>query len=187
MAVEYPPRTRLLIESARAVLKLDADCYRAYDAICQNGDLGDLHMATESGPVAFSKFFPVKLKSLPGLPQPIKNALDQEQDELSLVGLLDEAGRPGADAGEPSWSVLAQLARETRFVHVFRRLFFMARKWNVPVDDFFKDVRPLVAGHRYFPYLESLALPPQRAARGALGIGRTTRPRRDRAHGTAHD
>ena len=164
MAVEYPPRTRLLIESARAVLELDADCYRAYDAICQNGDLGDLHMATESGPVAFSKLLPVKLKSLPGLPQPVKNALDKEQDEVSLVGLLDDAGRPGADGGEPSWSVLAQLARETRYVHVFRRLFFMARKWNVPVDDFFKDVRPLVAGHRFLPYLENLAFPPQRAA-----------------------
>ena len=121
-------------------------------------------MATESGPVAFSKLLPVKLKSLPGLPQPVKNALDQEQDEVSLVGLLDDAGRPGADGGEPSWSVLAQLARETRYVHVFRRLFFMARKWNVPVDDFFKDVRPLVAGHRFLPYLENLALPPQRTA-----------------------
>ena len=41
--------------------------------------------------------------------------------------------------------------------------FSLARKWNVPVDDFFKDVRPLVAGHRFLPYLENLALPPQRA------------------------
>ncbi len=59
MAVEYPPRTRLLIESARAVIKLDADCYRAYDAICQNGDLGDLHMATENGPLAFTELSPL--------------------------------------------------------------------------------------------------------------------------------
>ena len=47
------------------------------------------------------------------------------------------------------------LARETRFVHVFRRLHFMAHKWNVPVDDYFDEVRPLVAEHRYLPYLES--------------------------------
>ncbi len=163
LAVEYPPRTRLLIESARAVLNLDADCYRAFDTICQNGDLGDLHMATATGPLAFTKLFKLKLSSLPGLPESIKNAIDQGRDELSLVGLLEEAGRPGVDSGEPSWSVLAHLARETRFVQVFRRVWFMTKKWNVPVDDFFKEVRPLVARHRYFPYLESLTFPPERA------------------------
>ena len=46
MVVEYPPRTRLLIETARDVISTDPDCYRAYDVICVNGDLGDLHMAT---------------------------------------------------------------------------------------------------------------------------------------------
>ncbi len=163
LAVEYPPRTRLLIESARAVLKLDADCYRAYDTICQNGDLGDLHMATETGPLAFTKLFNLKLSTLPGVPEPIKNAINQGRDEPSLAGLLEEAGRPGLDAGEPSWSVLAHLARETRFVQVFRRVWFMTKKWNVPVDDYFQEVRPLVARHRYFPYLESLTLPSQRA------------------------
>ena len=73
--------------------KLDADCYRAYDTICQNGDLGDLHMATVTGPLAFTKLFQLKLSPLPGLPESIKNAIDQGRDELSLVGLL-ERGRP---------------------------------------------------------------------------------------------
>ena len=33
------------------------------------------------------------------------------------------------------------------------------RKWNVPVQDYFKAVRPLVAEHPYFPLLESYVLP----------------------------
>ena len=47
MVLEFPPGTRLLLQTARDVIKTDADCYRAYDAICENGDLGDLHVATE--------------------------------------------------------------------------------------------------------------------------------------------
>jgi tetratricopeptide (TPR) repeat protein len=155
MVLEFPPGTRLVIQAARDVIQTDADCDRAYGAIFHNGDLGDLHAATAMGPVAFTKAFPDKLKSLTTLPESVKTPLDQGGDELTLVGRLEEAGRPGQDAGEPSWGVLAHLVRETQFVQVWRRLFFMARKWNVPVDDYFNEVRPLVAKHRYLPYLES--------------------------------
>ncbi len=165
MIVEYPPRTRLLIQTARNVISADADCYRAYDAICVNGDLGDLHMATESAPAAFTRLLPVKLGSLASLPETVKKTLDRGGDEMTLVHQLEQAGRPDRDIGEPSWGALAHLVKETRFVHVYRRLHFMARKWNVPVDAFFKDVRPLVAEHRYFPFLESFVLPPDQSAR----------------------
>ena len=46
MVVEYPPHTRLLIETARGLINTDADCYRPYDLICVNGDFGDVQMAT---------------------------------------------------------------------------------------------------------------------------------------------
>ncbi len=117
------------------------------------------------GPLAFAKLFPEKIKSLSTLPDSVKKPPDHDGDELTLVNQLAQAGMPGQDTGEPSWGVLAHLARETRFVHSFRRLFFMARKWNVPVDEYFEQVRPLVAGHRYFPYLQSFVLPPQQAGR----------------------
>ena len=74
-------------------------------------------------------------------------------DELTLVDALEQAGRPGDDAGEPSWGVLAHLAREARFVHVWRRLHFMAHKWAVPVGEYFDDVQPFVAKHRYLRFL----------------------------------
>ncbi|WP_168189359.1 hypothetical protein [Paludisphaera borealis] len=44
-------------------------------------------------------------------------------------------GKAGVDAGEPSWGVLTHLAREARFIHVWRRLLFMAYKWAVAVDE----------------------------------------------------
>ena len=86
----------------------------------------------------------------------MKKPLDQAGDELTLVGQLEQAGRSGQDVGEPSWGVLAHLAKETHFVHVMRRSFFMARKWNVPVHGYFNEVRPLVAKHRYLPHLAEL-------------------------------
>ena len=70
-------------------------------------------------------------------------------------------------------------------MHAWRRLDFMANKWHVPAGEYFDDVRPFVAKHRYFPYLESIALPPQE---GGPAPGRTRRPfgpGRRRAHRTS--
>ena len=170
MVVEYPPHTRLLIQTARDVINTEPDCYRPYDLICVNGDFGDVQMATASALQAFSKLFPVKLRTLSTLPDSVKKPLDQGGDEITLVHQLEQAGRPGQDAGEPSWSALAHLARETRFVHVFRRLRFMARKWNVPVDEYFDAVRPLVAEHRYFALLESYVLPRDQGDRALTAL-----------------
>jgi tetratricopeptide (TPR) repeat protein len=170
MVVEYPPHTRLLIQTARDVINTEPDCYRPYDLICVNGDFGDVQLATASALVAFPKLFPLKLRSLATLPESVKKPLDQGDDEVALVRELEQAGRAGQDAGEPSWSALAHLARETRFVHVFRRLRFMARKWNVPVGAYFDAVRPLVAEHPYFPLLESYVLPRDQGDRALTAL-----------------
>ena len=170
MTVEYPVRTRVRVEAAREVVSRDADCCIAYDAICESGQLGDLHIATQIGPDAFTKLFPVKLKSLPALPATIRQPLEKNGDELTLLGALEQAGRPGDDAGEPSWGVLAHLAREARFVHAWRRLDFMAHKWAVPVGEYFDDIEPFVARHRYYAFLQSIALPPQQGQRALAAL-----------------
>ena len=77
----------------------------------------------------------------------------------AVVEALATAGRPGEDPGELSWGVLAHLAREARFVQVFRRLDFMANKWSVPAVDAFAEFRPLVTQHRFYPLLQYLAMP----------------------------
>ena len=70
--------------------------------------------------------------------------------------LFDKAGAPEADQGEPCWGAVGRMIRETRFEHVFRRLYFMKVLWSVPVDDFWNEVREEIAGHRYSGYLESM-------------------------------
>ena len=145
-------------------MKTDADCYLAYDAICGSGQIGDLHVATQSGPDAFTKLFPVKLRSLTSLPASVKKPLDQDADELTVVAALEQAGRPVEDAGEPSWGVLAHLAKETRFVHSWRRLHFMTHVWNVPTGDYF-DRGPAVRRQTPLrPLPGKLGMPPGKAA-----------------------
>ncbi|MDG3005201.1 hypothetical protein [Paludisphaera mucosa] len=162
-SVEQPPGTRLAVQSAEAVLRLDPDCGRAFDLISDGGELGDRHRSTEAAPAAFRHFFREKLAALSGLPAAVKAALGQDADDPALTAALDEAGRPDVDAGEPPWGALAQLAREARFVQVQRRLVFMSRTWGVPVDDYWDEVRPLVDGHRYRPYLGALTKDPAEA------------------------
>jgi tetratricopeptide (TPR) repeat protein len=170
LLVEHPQGTRALVEAAREVVRRDPNCCRAVDVICEHGQLGDLHTATVVGPEAFTKDFPVKLKSLKWLPTVVRRPLDQNRDELTLVGALAQAGRPGVDTIEPSWAVLAHLVREVRFVHAWRRLVFMAYKWSVPVGEYWAGVQPYVAQHRYYPYLQTIVLPPNdgRAALAAF-------------------
>jgi tetratricopeptide (TPR) repeat protein len=48
-------------------------------------------------------------------------------------------------------------------VQARRRLDFMANKWSVSVDEYWADVRTFVERHRYYPYLESIALLPGQA------------------------
>src|SRR5262249_48390118 len=57
-----------------------------------------------------------------------------------------------------SWAVLGNLVRETRFVHVRNRLYFMRYQWSVPVEEFWNEARPLVARHRYQPYLLTMSI-----------------------------
>lgn len=159
--LEFPYRTRILVQAARDLAGADADCCYAYDTICHAGQLGDMHVATVMGPDTFSKLFPLKLRSIKDLPGPVRQLLEKGRDEISLVEALDRAGRPGEDPVEPSWGVLAHLAREARFVHACRRLEFMTGPWSVPAGEYFDDIQPFVAHHRYFPYLQFLALAPQ--------------------------
>ncbi len=159
LTVEYPHRNRAAMQAAGELANRDADCCMAFDAICEQGQLGELHVATAAAPAVFQKIFPTKLKSLKSLPAPVQQALDQGRDEPEMVEALAMAGLAGADAGEPSWGVLAHLAREARFVHAQRRLHFMANMWHVPAADAFQEFQPFVARHRYNPFLQYIAMP----------------------------
>ena len=158
MVVEYPVMTDLTLLAARDVIALEPDCYRAHDAMCRVGGVSNLHQATMAGPEVLADTLPAKLLALERLPAMVKEHLENTKgDEPALCKLLSQAGAPGADTVEPSWSVVSRLIRETQFVQVFRRLHFMRVSWNVPVDEFWAESVKLVADHPYRPYLETLA------------------------------
>jgi tetratricopeptide (TPR) repeat protein len=158
LAIEFPWSRSQTIPVAKRILARDSDCFRAIDAICQAGGLGDLHVATALGPKMLDDVVPKNLKRLPNLPAPVGAAIDRGADGPALVDGLRRAGAIGQDTGEPSWTTLGQLLAESRFVHVWRRLTFLRNKLAVPVDDFWNEAQRGVAGHRFRPYLESLTL-----------------------------
>jgi tetratricopeptide (TPR) repeat protein len=161
LAVEYPLGTSYSLRTAGEVVAADIECYRAHDAMCRVGGVANLHRATLAGAEVFTRLLPVSIGALAGLPTGVEGAITGRVDELALTEALDKAGSAGEDAGEPSWGCLGHLIRETRFTQVARRLIFMKVIWGVPVDDYWPQVRPLVARHRYRTFLESYALPPQ--------------------------
>lgn len=165
MAVEFPTPSVLALRAAEDVLALDPECFRAHDALSRVGGVADPDGTTANGPRALDGLVPGKLRALGSLPASIRESLDRGAGEVAMVAAMTRAGEPGEDDGEPSWSVLGHLIRETRFVQVERRLHLMRVAWSVPVDDFWEDCRPFVADHRYRSYLEMLALPPREAAR----------------------
>ena len=78
---------------------------------------------------------------------------------MQSAKLLDTAGVPESDAGEPAWGAMGHMIRETRFVQVFRRLYFVKFMLSAPADEVWHEVRFDVADHRYRPYLEAMAVP----------------------------
>jgi tetratricopeptide (TPR) repeat protein len=170
LVYEYPTWTGAALRSARDVVALDPQCYRAHEQMCQVGGVANLHLATALGPEALSQLLPKELDALPSLPNGVRQALARSGDEPALLDALDRAGRPGGDDGEPSWGVLAHLVRETRFVQVYRRLDFLRFHLAVPAEDFWESARPEVAGHRYHRFLETFAQAPRDAARSLTAL-----------------
>lgn len=152
-AVEYPSTSSRALKAAGEVLALCPACFRACDAMCQVGGVSNLHTATLIGPQLIDQQFPRQLSDVKELPAAAGEPLDKG-DEVALTGALAKAGTPGLDTGEPSWAVLGRLIREIRFVIVWRRMNFMRVIWSVPADEFWADVRHLVADHPCKPYLE---------------------------------
>ena len=148
----------------------------AYDVMAINGELGDSHFATAQGPETFSQRLPAKLKSVDALPQTVRQPLETDGEVTTLIDALSKAGAPAQDLGEPSWGVLAQIRAEVQFMQVLRRLTFMRDGWAVPVDDYWASVDRTVSRHRFFLYLQSIALPPQEAHIALVRLGEMLDP-----------
>ena len=158
LALEYPHHSDVALRAAKDVLSSDPECFRAHDVMYKVGGVSNLHVATMLAPQVLTQIVPRRIRSIGSLPESVRVPIDRNAGEVALVDALERAGRPGEDAGEPSWAVLGSLIRETRFVQVQHRLYFMRYWWSVPVEEFWNEARPLVARHRYQPYLLTMAI-----------------------------
>lgn len=150
---EFPWGRRRSVEGAMALLEVAPECDRGYDVLSLGGMLGERRYASEAGPEAFGERIPARLAAAKDLPETVRKALKDRRDEPGVLAALAKAGELGADRGEPSWGVLARLVRDARYMYVLRRMTFMFSDWGVPVAEYWAEVRGLVAGHRYEPYL----------------------------------
>ena len=176
IALEYPSGRAINVQASRAVMTLAPLCFRACDAMCQGQGVSTQHVSTVLGPQVLAQLFPEDLKTVESLPGNVRLALGKDLSVRELADLLQKAGHPDRDSGEPSWSVLAHLIRETQFVQTWRRLHFMTVMWSVPVDEYWNTVKGDVASHRYEPYLETLAVAPQIERSGVFPVRGADRP-----------
>jgi len=160
----FPRTTAVGLHAAEDVVILQPYCFRAHDAMSDFFGVSTQHVTTMIGPQALEHFIAKKLPAVEELPTSVKDRLDGNRAIVQVAELLDKAGAPESDAGEPAWGAMGHMIRETRFVQVFRHLYFMKVMLVVPVNDVLNEVRSDVAGHRYRPYLESLAVPGRNTA-----------------------
>jgi tetratricopeptide (TPR) repeat protein len=153
----FPRSTAAGLQAAKDVLLLQPYCFRAHDAMADFFGVSTQHVTSMIGPQALAQFLSTKLPTINELPGEIRERLGDAIGVLRSAKLLDQAGMPESDTGEPSWGALGHMVRETRFVQVFRRLYFTKVMLASPTEDEWKSARPEVEGHRYLPYLDSLA------------------------------
>jgi tetratricopeptide (TPR) repeat protein len=158
LALEFPHHSDVALRAAREVLSDDPECFRAHDVMYRVGGVSNLHIATMFAPQVLTQAVPRRILAVGSLPESVREPIERNAGEVALVEALERAGGPGQDAGEPSWAVLGSLIRETRFVQVQHRLYFMRHWWSVPVEEFWNEARPLVARHRFQPYLLTMAI-----------------------------
>ncbi len=167
--LEFPATPNITLPAASDVLKLEPDCYRAIDTMCVIRAVSTLHVVTLLGPQTLEQTLPKKLKAIESLPRPVQAFLEKpEGGSFELAGLLEQADGPHDDAGELSWSALGHLIRETQFVQVYRRLYFLKFIWSVPVDDFWDQSPGWVEGHPLRSFLETFVASPKPAASAAI-------------------
>lgn len=155
LTLEQPPRTDVALRAARSAIEANFECFRAHHALCEVGGVANLHTATTLAPDVLTSRVPARIAGLPGLPESVRETVQDEPDEVAMTRALVVASDPARDPIEPSWAALATIVRETRFAFTYRRLEFMAKNWSVPTGEYWQEVRPLVAEHRFRPFLET--------------------------------
>jgi tetratricopeptide (TPR) repeat protein len=142
------------LTKARLVLEESPECYRVYDSISGIGGVASGHWTSLEGYITFGKTIRQRLKELPGLSQAAAHFLEIGATEADIYSELAKSGQTSRESSEPSWTWLANMCCEARFLQVYRRVHFMAFRWSVPVGDFLVEALPLLRDHPNRAYFE---------------------------------
>ena len=141
LSLGYPRATGIGLQSAKDVVALQVDCFRAHDVMSEFPGVSTQHMTTMIAPRRSSNCSSRSCPGLEGIPADVKRQLANRQPAFAAAAIFDKAARPEVDTGEPAWGAVARMIRETRFVQIFRRLYFMKYFWGVPVEEYWNEVR----------------------------------------------
>lgn len=162
LTIENTGNANLSIAAGRDALKRAPECYRVHDSLAQTGGVGFMHGSTLAGSEELSKTLTTRVGEMPGLPESVAGALKPDAPESAVLDALRKAGKSREDKGEPSWAVLAEFVREARFVQAYGRLVFLKYSLSVDPQEYFDEVKPVLADHPLFPYLETFLLHDER-------------------------
>jgi tetratricopeptide (TPR) repeat protein len=153
------------INFAQAALKVNPNCLRLIDAMCDQTGPGLLNELTETGPQIFGQLLGANLEKMPAFPKSVvdlihnlRRAEGNPAGRETVCQLLIDEGDPAKDSGEPSWAALGRQIQETTFAHVQRRANLIALQWGIDASDYTAEVRPLIADHPYNGLIEAYGL-----------------------------
>ncbi len=167
-------QSRLL--AARRVLDAAPDCYLAINRLTDVPTLGTRRSGAELGFETAARHLPDRLKAIDDLPDEARRALsDEPGEDERLIGPRAAAvdalcAAAEADAGEPSWAVLATLVDDLNFKHASREIDFLSNWLSVDVEEELKELQPLYAKHSFGAFLESESKDARRARRAAEAL-----------------
>jgi tetratricopeptide (TPR) repeat protein len=156
LTVEEAASSIQFVKVAQAVLQDNPECYRVHDALCRPATVNT--PTTEMPIEIFKVAVPRRLKGIPFLPASITGKLDGRSTEPDLVRAIIAAGNSFDDRGEPAWSVLGLMLRETRFAQLWRRLHFERFNLLTTYEETRSQAHFLLSDHPYRSFLESYSL-----------------------------
>ncbi len=142
------------------------EAYGVYAALAAWPTLGIKRLGDDEAVEALRELAPDRIATLEGLPESVTQCLSEpvgdgsRQEAFQQVASISQAlVGAAADDGEFSWGVLGRLLAEEQFVAAANLIIAAGDAVEHSREPLVAELRPLFAGHRYAPYLESLALP----------------------------
>ncbi len=162
LTVEHCRSQSAMMGFGKIAMRFNPLCLYVLDSMCARAGVAAGHVLTAAGPAVLARSLATELPRISDLPQSVRDALPADarswaspDSAVKVARALVEAGR--TDVVEPSWTVLGRMLQEAQFVHVWRRASFLTDELNVDASGFLQASRPLVAGHPYAAFIDSLA------------------------------